>query len=274
MEVRFYTPHILLQEFIQCIMVVSAEVKEGEPHIISYPPTPQNSLFFYINDRIKVRKQGDKDFTLQPRGVLVGLQSSSVRLDVNKSHKAVRVGFQPGGMYRFLGFSMSEMIDASYDAADVLGNEIEEVNNKLQEAEGFDEIKTIIEHFLLDQVKVLKRPLPFDKAMLEMIRFHGNIPIEKVASMACLSLRQFERVSKERIGFSPKMFARLVRFSKAYRLRENFPELTWTSIAYSCGYFDQMHFIRDFKEFTGITPGIIEKELDQTSLRMQGGMRL
>jgi AraC-like DNA-binding protein len=273
-EVRFYTPHILLQEFIQCIMVVSAEVKEGEPHIISYPPTPQNSLFFYINDRIKVRKQGDKDFTLQPRGVLVGLQSSSVRLDVNKSHKAVRVGFQPGGMYRFLGFSMSEMIDASYDAADVLGNEIEEVNNKLQEAEGFDEIKTIIEHFLLDQVKVLKRPLPFDKAMLEMIRFHGNIPIEKVASMACLSLRQFERVSKERIGFSPKMFARLVRFSKAYRLRENFPELTWTSIAYSCGYFDQMHFIRDFKEFTGITPGIIEKELDQTSLRMQGGMRL
>lgn len=124
MQVQFYTPHILLQEFIQCIMVVHAEVKQEEPHIISYPPTPQNSLFFYINDRIKVQKQGDIDFTLQPRGVLVGLQSSKVKLDVNKNHKAVRVGFQPGGMFRLLGFSMSEMIDASYDAGDVLGKEI------------------------------------------------------------------------------------------------------------------------------------------------------
>jgi AraC-like DNA-binding protein len=273
-EVRFYTPHILLQEFIQCIMVVNAEVKEGEPHIISYPPTPQHSLFFYINDRIKVRKQGDDNFNLQPRGVLVGLQSTSVRLDVNRSHKAVRVGFQPGGMYRLLGFSMAEMIDGSYDATDVLGNEIEGVIEKLQEAESFDDIKTIIEDYLLDQVKTLKQPMPFDKAILELIRLNGNIPIEKVASMACLSLRQFERVSKERIGFSPKMFARLVRFSKAYRLRENFPAMTWTNIAHSCGYFDQMHFIRDFREFTGINPGIIEKELDQTSLRMQGGMRL
>jgi len=273
-QVRFYTPHILLQEFINCIMVIQAEVNDGEAHIICYPPTPQNSLFFYINDRIKVQKKGDVDFALQPRGVLVGLQSSSVKLDVNKRHKAVRVGFQPGGMYRLLGFSMAEMIDASYDATDILGKEIEKVNNQLQEADGFDEIKTTIEHFLLDQVKSLKRPMPFDKAMLELIRLNGNIPIEQVASMACLSLRQFERVSKERIGFSPKVFARLVRFSKAYRLRENFPGLSWTSIAHTCGYFDQMHFIRDFREFAGITPGIIEKELDQTSLRMQADMRL
>ena len=274
MQVQFYTPHILLQEFINCIMVVHAELNEAEASVICYPPTPQNSLFFYINDQIKVQKKGETHFELQPRSVVVGLQSSSVILDVNKSHKAVRVGFHPGGMFRLLGFSMAEMIDGSYDAADIFGNEIQELNCKLQETKSFIEIKDLIEQFLLVKVKILKRALPFDKAMLELLRLNGNVPIEQIASLACLSLRQFERISKERIGFSPKVFARLARFSKAYRLRENSPHLTWTNIAYECGYFDQMHFIRDFKEFAGITPGIIEKELENTSLRMQADMRL
>ncbi|MGK2864263.1 MAG: DUF6597 domain-containing transcriptional factor, partial [Chitinophagaceae bacterium] len=152
MQVLFYTPHLLLQEFINCIMIVHAEVNEDEISVISYPPTPQSSLFFYINDRIKVQKKGEVGFLLQPKAVVVGLQSSSVVLDVSKSHKAVRVGFHPGGMYRLLGFSMAEMIDGSFDAADIFGNEIQEINNKLQEAESFYAIKEVVEQFLLGKV--------------------------------------------------------------------------------------------------------------------------
>jgi AraC-like DNA-binding protein len=256
-------------------MVVHAEVdKNGAPVICKYPPTPQNSIFFYINDRIKVQQEETGSFILQPRSVLVGLQSTSVTLDLNRDHKAVRVGFHPGGMFRLLGISMAEMTDASFDAENVFGNEMCEVNNRLQEAESFTAIKDVIEKFLLQKVKCLKRVLPFDNAMLELLRLNGNVPIEKIASLACLSLRQFERVSKERIGLSPKLYARIIRFSKAYRLRENFPQLSWTSIAHECGYFDQMHFIRDFKEFAGVAPGVIEKELEHLPVRMQAAMRL
>jgi transcriptional regulator GlxA family with amidase domain len=87
-------------------------------------------------------------------------------------------------------------------------------------------------------------------------------------------MRQFERVSKERIGVPPKLFARLVRFSKAYRLRERLPLLSWTSIAFECGYFDQMHLIRDFKEFAGVAPGVIEKALNNTPVRLQAGLQI
>ena len=274
MITQFYTPHILLQEFVNCIMVVQAEVPAGVPTIVCYPPTPQHSLFFYINDRISVQKEDTDLFVLQPRSVLVGLQSGSVRLDVNRRHKAVRVGFHPGGMYRLLGFPMAEMIDGSYDAEDVFGMEMREVNERLQETQDFDAIRDVIEQFLLRKARNLKRALPFDNAMLEMLRLGGNINIEQIASLACLSLRQFERVSKERVGVSPKTYARLVRFSKAYRLRERFPEISWTSIAYECGYYDQAHFIRDFKEFAGTAPGVLEKELENIPLRMQASMRL
>ncbi|QNA43156.1 helix-turn-helix domain-containing protein [Lacibacter sediminis] len=275
MQTRFYIPHPLLQEFVQCIMLVHAEIDPEVPAVLCpYPPTPQNSLFFYINDRIKVQQEGTDTFILQPRSVIVGPQLNRVTIDINRDHKAVRVGLHPGGLHRLLGLSMAEMIDGSYDAEDVFGNEMNELNEKMQEANSFDAIKDVVELFLLKKAKSLKDILPFDKAMLELLRVEGNVSIEKLASMACLSLRQFERVSKERIGLPPKLFSRIVRFSKAYRLKEQMPGISWTKIAYECNYFDQMHLIRDFKQFAGVAPGVIEKELGDTPVRLQASLRL
>jgi AraC-like DNA-binding protein len=186
----------------------------------------------------------------------------------------VRVGFQPGGLHRMLGLSLHEMIDGNYNAADVFGNKMRTVQMQLQEAEDFDAIKNVVEQFLLEQLLRAKPFLPFDNAMLELVKCDGNLSIEKTASLSCLSLRQFERVCKQRIGMPPKLFARIIRFSKAYRLYENSSAKSWTSIAHECGYFDQMHFIRDFKEFAGVTPRIIEKELEQLPVRLQASMKL
>ncbi len=272
---KTFTPHILLQDFVQCIMVIHAESDiHSPPNVCPYPPTPQNSLFFYINDRISVKQEGSDDFILQPRSVIVGPQLTSVSLDINKSHKAVRVGFHPGGLYRLLGESLSKMVDDSFDAEDVFGQEIKEVNDRLQETGDFDSIRDIIENFLLKKVNTLKKGLPFDEAVRVMVKRNGNVTMEEIASMACLSLRQFERVSRDRIGFSPKLFGRLSRFSKAYRIRESFPGTSWTRIAYECGYFDQMHLIRDFKVFTGALPGDMDKKLEQVPVRMQAPLNL
>lgn len=221
-----------------------------------------------------MQKNAHTDFALQSRSVVVGPQVTKVTLDLGKNHKAVRVGFHPGGLYRLLGIPMSEMIDGSYDASDVFGSEMKDVNEQLQEAKTFDQIHAIVEKFLLQKVSILERALPFDRAMLELLKANGNISIDHVASLACLSARQFERICKTRIGMPPKFFARLIRFSKAYRMRENFGQLSWTTIAHECGYFDQMHFIRDFKEFAGVAPGILERELKDLPVRLQAGLRL
>lgn len=275
MHSKFYTPCPLLRDLIQCIMVIDVKVNASSgPIVVPYPPTPQNSLFFYLDDQIKVQFDDASGFVLQSRSVIVGPQLTPVKIDINQSHKAVRVGFQPGGLHRFLGFSLHELLDGNYNASDVFGNDIQRVHQQLQEADSFDAIKDVVEKFLLQHLGKLKPILPFDHAMLQLMKHHGNIPVEEVASQSCLSLRQFERVCKQRIGMPPKLFARIIRFSKAYRLRENFPRKTWTSIAHECGYFDQMHFIRDFKEFAGVAPGIIEKELELAPVRLQGPMQL
>jgi AraC-like DNA-binding protein len=219
-----------------------------------------------------MQKQGWDHFDLQPSIVVVGAMYTRVNLIVRKRLKCVRVDFFPGGLYRLLGIPMTHLFDGGFNAFDILGNEMAEINEKILEAPDNDTSKSIVEEFLMKKRNQLKTTLPFDFAMRKLMRNDGNISIEKIASLACLSLRQFERKCVERIGMPPKSFARIVRFSKAYRLREARLALTWTAIAHEAGYFDQMHFIRDFKEFAGVTPQIIEEALSGTPFRMQADL--
>ena len=82
----------------------------------------------------------------------------------------------------------------------------------------------------------------------------GNITVEQSAINANMSLKTFERRFIEQVGTSPKLFGKIVRFNKALALKMQDMKRTWTSIAHECGYFDQMHFIKDFKRFSGNTP--------------------
>jgi AraC-like DNA-binding protein len=270
---QVYIPHAALQEFVCTIITFDAEIPAGVDDIVTpYPPTSNQSIIFYGNYRIKMQKEGGDHFDLQPSTVVIGPQYTRVNLIVTKRLKAVRVDFQPGGLYRLLGIPMSKLFDEGFNALDIFGTEMKEINQQLLDAPDNDTAKCVVENFLLQKHKYLKTILPFDFAIRELQRSDGNISIEKIASLACLSLRQFERKCADRIGMPPKTFARIARFSKAYRLREANPNLTWTAIAHEAGYFDQMHFIRDFKEFAGVTPRIIEEVLSGTPFRMQADL--
>ena len=69
-----------------------------------------------------------------------------------------------------------------------------------------------------------------------------------------MSVRTFERRFIEQVGISPKLYSKLLRFNDASLMKSMHPEKSWTSIAYECNYYDQMHLIKDFKQFSGYTP--------------------
>jgi len=206
-------------------------------------------------------------FQKQPLTVLIGPQYSRVNIKVHHQLRAIRVDFLPGGMFRLLGIPLHELFDDGFDAMDFL--ELSTVNDQLREIASLEEGKIIVENFLLKQVKNLKRLLPLDSALRVLFERSGNMTIRDTAALSCLSLKQFERKCRERIGMNPKLYARILKFSKAYRLHEACPQLSWTQIAHEAAYYDQMHMIRDFRDFAGVNPTIIEQELFSTPLRMQ-----
>jgi len=218
-------------------------------------------------------RTGSGTFDIQPVTLLTGPQFSRVNVKVHGQLRSIRVDLLPGGMYRLLGIPMNELADGGFDAIDFFGAEMKSLNEQLHNVPDLPEGKNFVEKFLLDQLKRLKAISPFDAAARALLMHNGTMSMERTASLSCLSLKQFERKSKERIGMNPKMYARILKFSKAYRLREAFPQLSWIEIAYQAGYYDQMHMIRDFKAFAGVNPSFIEKELLHTPLRMQKDMR-
>ncbi len=270
MEIKSYTPHPALQEYILGISTVNALLPEETCEVVTpYPPTPFQSLIFYCNHPISMGRTGNGEYKKQPHAVLIGPQFSRVNIKVHLRLQAIRVDFVPGGLYRMLGVPMHELFDDGFDAVDFYGPKMKHLNDQLQQISELEDGKNIVENFLLTEATRLKGKLPFDSALHILLNNNGNLPIEQTASLACLSLKQFERKCRERIGMNPKLFARILRFSKAYRLHEAFPRLSWIDIAYKAGYYDQMHMIRDFKFFAGVNPSVIEQQLLSTPLRMQ-----
>jgi AraC-like DNA-binding protein len=268
-EAKRYIPHPALQEYVLSISTVNVVLPEGLNDVVTpYPPTPFQSLMFYCNHPISMGRI-DGVFDKQPLSVIVGPQFSRVNIKIQRELRAIRVDFLPGGMYRMLGIPMQELFDGGFDMLDFFGAEMKCINEQLQNIADLEEGKNIVEKFLLRQATGLKQVLPFDSAMRVLLTNNGSIAIEKLASLSCLSLKQFERTCKERIGMNPKLYARILKFSKAYRLREAFPHLSWTKIAYEAGYYDQMHMIRDFKVFAGVNPTVMDEKLIATPFRMQ-----
>lgn len=270
MKSEIYKPHPALQDLVNCISIYEVDFTEtqGLSNIYRFVPAYQRYIIFYLEDPIKVLKPGNGDFITKSVCVTIGPQDQAVTLDMGRRHLALCIAFQPSGLHRLLGIPMSEIYEQDFDTRLLLGNEIDEITERLKEADNWAHMTSIIEFYLLKKVSQLKPVLPVDKAMAALVSTGGNITMEELASLACLSLRQFERKCTERLGMPPKQYARLIRFCKAYQLKELFPQKTWTEIAYNSGYYDQMHFIRDFKKFAGITPSFIHEDELKNTIRL------
>src|SRR5262249_2344415 len=108
----------------------------------------------------------------------------------------------------------------------------------------------------------------FDRRIVEaaaklLHRTKGQHRIEELADYCQVSVRQLQRDFQKMMGTTPKGFARAVRFAAAQRAIMFDPRIDLTKLAYRCGYSDQAHFIRDFREIAGKTPGEYAREVDR-----------
>ncbi|HTF16746.1 MAG TPA: helix-turn-helix domain-containing protein [Chryseolinea sp.] len=266
---EFFQPHPALKDFVNNIMIHEVRFQLSAPrYTFSFPPLPECGLFFYLRDRMDTTFLSSQKKETHPACIIATPQTKGVQITLGRHHLVVKVGFQPGGLYRFLSIPIGEFLSAGNGDAEIyLGYEIRLVTEQLQSAASYAEMKTIVENYLFRYVRKLKIKLPIDRVLPMVIKEGGLLEIDRLASEACLSIRQFERVFQQRIGLPPKLFSRLVRFANAWTLKENQPDISWIEIAHRCGYYDQMHLIRDFKEFAGVNPSSIEAEFRKWSVK-------
>jgi AraC-like DNA-binding protein len=189
------------------------------------------------------------------KAALIGQQNIVSYRHVGKEFLLIQVVFQPGGLYRMTGIPTIDLKNQYFDAAAVLGNEIKMVNEHLANIEDFPKMLPVVEEFLLSLArKSTYKIRPVDKVGMVMLENVNRYSLDWLARESCLSSKQLERNFNERIGINPKYFARIIKFDKAFRMKNAFPDRDWLSIAIDCGYYDYQHLVRDYKEFTGMTP--------------------
>jgi AraC-like DNA-binding protein len=260
----FYKPDPALSGLVNNIMISHITTEPSEkPLTFPFPPLPEHCIFFYPYDRPTNENMATGKLYQHPRCLVVGPNTERLSLTFGYNHLVIKIGFQPGGLYRLLGIPMEHMLKCKeFDGEDIFGREINDTIDALSDAESNVERKAITERFIFSRVNKAKKPASIDVVLPDILKYSGMMKIERLAQNACLSNRQFERAFKERIGLSPKFYSRLVRFAKAWLLKENSPAMSWTEIAYQCGYFDQMHLIRDFHAFAGTNPQTIATALE------------
>jgi len=223
--------------------------------IYRFPWMNNTHLFFPLSEHpLLVKNETDQDFHTHTRAYFVGPKLGNDIVDFGKERHVVGITFKPGVFQRLLGIPGREVVNVDIDATYIFGNSLKETELKLMEAKNNAEILVIIERFLFKLAASIREETPFDAAMGELLEQKGNMTVESMAGYACKSTRQLERLSLERLGMSPRLFSKLVRFGNAFSLKEVRPDLNWRHIAQLSGYYDQTHLIRDFKTFTGSTP--------------------
>lgn len=170
------------------------------------------------------------------------------------SFDLIMILFQPLGAKVFFNMPMSEFKNQNINIGDLSNTNIFELENLLMNCIDNQQCVYWIEQFLLKRLsgfdnEKLRRLLP----ALNLIA--SNITdLSKLANETCLSYKQFKRLFTENIGLNPKEYIQIHRFSKALNILQSTPSTTLNDIAYSCGYYDKSHLIKDFKILSGYTP--------------------
>jgi len=174
----------------------------------------------------------------------------------------IGVSFFPAGFYPFFGIPLSEFKNNFIDLHLLNRAFSEQLVGRIKEH------KTVVGKFQAlenELVKLLNTNLIIDEKMNSLISNfikHEVIKIESFCDTQGIHKRKLERFANKILGINPKTYLKIIRFRKSLHALLNSDYNTLTDVAYDCGYYDQMHFIREFKLFTGSSPSqfLVEKK--------------
>jgi AraC-like DNA-binding protein len=239
-----------------------------------WPASNETNIVFYLGDKPQHNTAGDSNSTLSGKqNCVIGLSTrpNGFTSFSGRFHTFI-IDFKANGFNKLFRIPLHELANKIFISGDVLGKQATCLEEQLLHAVNIRQMACIADAFLLSFLNRHRRSdvLRDDGIAAASGILHNQaspLNIKQCAYKANMSVRNFQRRFKEQIGISPKLYTKIFRFNEVVKLRIMRPALSWTSIAYECGYFDQMHLIKDFKAFTGFTP--LEFSKDQYLQRVQ-----
>jgi hypothetical protein len=212
-------------------------------------------MIFILGDDVKRYTSGNR-FILQPRNMVLGQITQPFYIQPTGFVNTFAVRFYPYGFANFVSMPFKNLANKETPLKQLFGEKAsKELGQKIKQATSTNRRIQIVETFLLNK---LKQKLTIDKIVKTtidaMILTKGSVPITSILKEDLSKRRQIERKFIEKVGISPKKLGKVIRLQAALKMLLNRQSESLTRIAYDNDYYDQAHFTKDFKDFTGTTP--------------------
>ena len=248
-----FKPSIRLAPYVRFFWALEDEVARGEEFVHrSMADGCVEVVFHYRASFDEVDAEGDRTFS--PISSIQAQSTAFRRFSTNKSFGIFGAYLYPYAIPRLFAYPASDFTNISPDLESVFGSEGRLLEEEMVTSVDNDARVAIVTRFLESKLSISMRELPsVHHAIHSVLDAAGYVRITELAREHDLSTRQFERKFKELAGLNPKLYSRVALFQAATQ-HKFAGERDLTEIAYACGYYDQSHFINDFRQFSGYTP--------------------
>lgn len=253
MNYQVYSPSAELVPFVKCFWSLE-DAGHSKPEKQRVVPDGCMEMIFHYGDQYRQYFDNGSSY-IQPRSFVFGQITRFLEIEPTGSTGIVAARFLPEGLQPLLPIPVTGLQDRAIMLSDLFGEKAVQLEQAVLSAPGIAERIQMIGSFLLSQ---LSQPASVDAVIASCVevimRSQGRLAVSELADQVNTNRRQLERRFASAVGISPKRLSRAVRLQTALRMLEQRKFASLTDLAYENGYYDQAHFIRDFKEFTGTSP--------------------
>ena len=247
MKVSEYIPTKLLSPFIKAYRII-----ESEDELVNRV-LPNTSLTIAFRFKGQNSYIADTKHSGLPTSTFSGLRKSVRLINYAPKTSTIIVLFKETGASAFFKEPLHELFEDSISLDNFINyQEISIIEEQLFEALNSIERISIVEQFLLDKLYNYETDKLISNAVEKIHLAKGIIKINQLANELYVSNDAFEKRFRKIVGTSPKQFSSIVRMAAI--IKGNKQNKNLTDIAFEAGYYDQPHFNKDFKLFTGLTP--------------------
>lgn len=242
-------PPMSLSSLIDCYWVVeSNDLTISRQKII---PDGFPEIIFHYGDPYRINISGK--WETQSKQLLAGQIRNHFLLENTGLSGMIGIKLKPHALAGIFFIEMSEYTDEVVDLMSVLSEEFEEICPEMISDSPYKSKVEKLNSFFETYLPSVSKSDKIEQAIQLIFEKKAALSVSDIAEMISISERQLERLFKRYIGLSPKFYCRIIRFNHIFELIQK-EEKEWGKIAQLTGFYDQSHFIKNFKEFTGEDP--------------------
>ncbi len=256
MRLQHIEPHQLLKGYIEKLWVFESNGRAPDGDLKLIVPNGCIKLVIPFRNGLSGKINEWHHLSKENSITLIGMTDvpSIVDVETNSPSGTIGVQFSPLGAYRFLHISQSEIKNKIHPLTDILGNIAKILEEHISNEESIKGKIFLLQQFLLKQLMQQNGDNIFDFCIKRIAQTKGKISIKGLEKETGYSSRWLNMKFNEKVGISPKNLSSIIRFQQFYQALTKSKESNFFKNEFYDYYYDQSHFIKDFKRFTGFPP--------------------